>query len=160
MASAIRPWLGLAVFIALCFLAAGIGSLWTSPNVNTWYAGLQKPPWTPPGWVFGPVWSILYLSMAVAAWLVWRKEGFSGARLPLSLFGVQLVLNAAWSGLFFALRSPGAALVEILLLWCAILATTVAFWGRSRPAAWLMAPYLAWVTFAVGLNFSIWRLNS
>ena len=96
----------------------------TTPNIPNWYAGLAKPSWTPPGWVFGPVWSVLYLSMAVAAWLVWRR---GNAVVPMTLFGIQLVFNAAWSWLFFGLHSPGAAFVDIVLLWMAIIATTVAF---------------------------------
>jgi tryptophan-rich sensory protein len=109
--------------------------------------------------VFGPVWSLLYLLMGISAWQVWRKTGFRAAAVPLGWFGVQLVLNAAWSGLFFGLQSPGAALIEIVLLWGAILATTIAFWRRSALAGWLMLPYLAWVSFAVALNLAIWNLN-
>ena len=153
-------WVALGGFVAVCFAAAGIGSWFTYPSVGTWYAGLEKPPWNPPDWVFGPVWTVLYLAMAVAAWLVWRRGGFGGARLALALFGVQLVLNATWSGLFFGLRSPGAGLADIVLLWIAILATILAMRFRSIVAAWLMVPYLAWVSFALVLNFTIWRMNS
>jgi translocator protein len=103
------------------------------------------------------VWSVLYLSMAVAAWLVWRRPD---ASLPLTLFGIQLIFNAAWSWLFFGLHSPGAAFVDIILLWLAIVATTVLFWRRSTPAGMLFLPYLLWVTFAAALNCAIWRLNA
>jgi translocator protein len=151
-----NDWLGLGVFVILCYAVAGIGGLVTTPNILNWYAGLAKPPWTPPDWVFGPVWSALYLSIAVAAWLVWRK---GDARLPLVLFTFQLVFNAAWSWLFFGLHSPGIAFVDIVLLWAAIVATTIAFWSRSLVAGILFVPYLAWVSFATVLNFAIWRLN-
>ena len=151
--------MALATSLVICFAVAGLGSYWTSQGLGPWYDGLRKPSWTPPSWIFGPVWTILYASMAVAAWLVWRRRGLAGARLPLSLFGVQLALNLAWSGIFFAMRRPGLAFGEILLLWMAILATSLAFGGISRRAAGLLAPYLAWVTFAAALNFAIWRLN-
>jgi len=155
----LRQVIGLALSVAVCFAAAGLGSLFTRPAIEGWYASLPKPSWTPPNWVFGPVWTVLYLSMAIAAWLVWRRGGFPGAKLPLALFAAQLALNVAWSGLFFGLRTPGAALAEIVLLWLFILATAIAFWPISRVAAWLMLPYLLWVTYAAGLNYSIWRLN-
>jgi benzodiazapine receptor len=157
--STIRQAVGLALSVVTCFAVAGVGSLFTRPAIEGWYAALRKPSWTPPNWVFGPVWSALYLSMAIAAWLVWRRAGFAGARLPLTLFALQLVLNLAWTGVFFGLRMPGAAFVEIVLLWLFILATTAAFWPLSRAAAWLMAPYLGWVTYAATLNCGIWRLN-
>jgi len=128
----------------------------TTPNIPNWYAGLAKPSWPPPSWIFGPVWTALYFSMAVAAWLVWRKGNAWG---PLALFAVQLVFNAAWSWLFFGLHSPGIAFVDILLLWIAIAATTMVFWRRSLVAGLLLGPYLTWVGFAAVLNFAIWRLN-
>jgi benzodiazapine receptor len=157
--SPLRQGLGLAVFIVICFAVAGVGSLLTTPALDGWYATLRKPSWNPPGWVFGPVWSLLYLSMAIAAWLVWRKYGVSGAAIPLALFAAQLVLNGAWSGLFFALHQPWLALAEIVLLWCAILATAISF-GRIMPlAGWLLVPYLAWVTFAAMLNLTLARMN-
>ncbi len=150
---------GLVAAIALCFTAAAIGSAATAESVDTWYAGLRKPVWTPPGWVFGPVWTALYLMMAVAAWRVWLAGPWRRTAWPLGLFAVQLVLNVLWSVLFFGLQMPGAALVEIVVLWAAILATTVAFFRHSRPAGGLMIPYLAWVSLAVTLNFELWRLN-
>jgi tryptophan-rich sensory protein len=151
-----HPWLALLVLLILCFAVAGLGGLTTTPNIPNWYTGLAKPSWTPPSWVFGPVWSVLYLSMAVAAWLVWRK---GDALVPLILFAVQLALNAAWSWLFFGMHSPGAAFVDIVLLLDAITATTIVFWHRSLAAGLLMIPYLAWVNFAAVLNFAIWRMN-
>jgi translocator protein len=151
-----HPWLTLLVLLLLCFSAAGVGGLVTTPNIPNWYANLAKPSWTPPGWIFGPVWSVLYLSMAVAAWLVWRR---GDSAVPMTLFGIQLVFNAAWSWLFFGLHSPGAALVDIVLLWMAIVGTTIVFWRRSRLAGMLFVPYLAWVSFAAMLNFAIWWLN-
>lgn len=152
--------MGLVLFVAVCLGVAAMGSVATVPGVEGWYATLNKPPWTPPGWIFGPVWTLLYIAMAVAAWLVWRPQGWSGAKVPLTLFGVQLALNLAWSWLFFGLRSPGLGLADIILLWVAIAATLVVFWRRSKLAGALFVPYLAWVTFASGLNYSIWRLNA
>jgi tryptophan-rich sensory protein len=156
----IRQAIGLALSIAICAGAAGLGYILTAPSVNGWYATLAKPAWTPPNWIFGPVWSLLYLAMAVAAWLVWRRVGFPHASSALNLFAVQLVLNVCWSAIFFGAHRPGVAFAEILLLWLAILATMVAFRQLSRAAAWLMLPYLLWVAFAGAINFAIWRLNA
>lgn len=152
--------LALVAFAVACFAAAGLGSLLTGTSVGTWYAALQKPAWTPPNWVFGPVWTMLYVMMAVAAWLVWGGRGDHQVALPLSLFAVQLALNVAWSGLFFGLRSPGAAFADIVLLGGAIVATLVSFWRVRAAAGVLLAPYLAWVLFASALNLAIWRLNA
>ena len=154
------PWLGLIVLLVVCFAAAGIGGAVTTPKIATWYAALAKPSWNPPNWIFGPVWSVLYLCMAIAAWLVWRQGGLAGAATPLALFAVQLVLNLAWSWLFFGFENPGLAFVDIILLWAAIAATMVAFWFRSAIAGILFVPYLAWVSFAAVLNFVVWRLNA
>lgn len=151
-----QPALALAGWWLLCFGAAAVGSL-TPPG--EWYAQLRKPAWNPPNWIFGPVWSALYTMMAVAAWLVWRRGGFAAQRKALGWFLVQLVLNAAWSPLFFGLRNPALAFVEILLLWSAILVTMLACWKVHRGAGALLAPYLAWVSFAAFLNFTLWRLN-
>jgi benzodiazapine receptor len=158
--SPVRDLTALVGSLALCFAVAGLGGYWTSLGLGPWYDGLRKPTWRPPAWVFGPVWTILYAMMAVAAWLVWRRRGPARAWLPLSLFGLQLALNLAWSGLFFGLRRPGLAFGGIVLLWVAILVTLLAFGRISRLAAGLLAPYLAWVTFATALNFAIWRMNS
>ena len=152
-------WLMLIFFLLLCYSGAGLGSIWTSSSVGTWYADLRKPSFNPPNWIFAPVWSALYLLMATSAWLVWRKAGWSGARFALALFFGQLTLNVAWSGLFFALRRPGMALIEIVFLLGTIVATIVAFRPVSGLAFWLMVPYALWVAFAALLSFKIWRLN-
>jgi tryptophan-rich sensory protein len=136
--------------------AAAFGSQFTP---GEWYYSLNKPPLNPPGWIFGPVWTVLYLLMAVAAGLIWSQAGWNRASGAMTLFFGQLILNAAWSPLFFGLKSPGLALVDIVLLWGAIVATMISFF-RLRPlTGWLLVPYLAWVTFATYLNFMIWRLN-
>ena len=152
-------WVALALFLILCLGTAGLGAAATNLSVGTWFAALEKPSWNPPNWVFGPVWTTLYVGMAVAAWLVWRRKGLVDVSLPLILFGVQLFLNAAWSALFFGMRNPGIAFADILLLWLAIAATVVTFGRVSSLAATLLVPYLAWVSFATVLNWSIWRLN-
>jgi len=153
-----RQVAALGVFLLVVAAAAGLGGLLTSQSVSTWYQTLERPAFTPPDWVFQPVWTMLYLAMAVAAWLVWRKGG-PHARTGLAAFAVQLVLNVLWSALFFGLRSPGAGLADIVALWLAILATVVCFFRVSTAAGILMLPYLAWVTFAGALNFAIWQLN-
>ncbi|MDQ3556818.1 MAG: tryptophan-rich sensory protein [Gemmatimonadota bacterium] len=155
--STLRSLLGLAGWVALALAAGWIGSHW---QPGPWYEGLRKPVWNPPAGVLGPVWTALYLLMGIAAWLVWRRRGFDGASGALSLFAVQLVLNAAWSWLFFGLRSPGGALVGILILWVAILAIVAAFARHHRIAAMLLFPYLAWVSFAAVLNFRVWQMNA
>ena len=156
-----RSALVLIAFIIVCFAAAGLGSLATASQVapGGWYDTLDKPFFTPPSWLFGPVWTLLYLAMAVSGWLVWRERGFAGARTALALFFAQLALNSLWSILFFGLESPGLGLVEILVLWAVIFLTIRAFRPISRPAAVLLIPYLAWVTFATFLNAGIWWLN-
>jgi len=151
-----RELVGLLVSILVSFVPAAVGGRFLP---GEWYRALDKPPWTPPGWVFGPAWTLLYLSMGVAAWLVWRERLGSRALLPLALFGAQLVLNGLWSWLFFGLRRPDLALADILALWLAIAATIVAFWGVRPVAGALLLPYLAWVTFATALNADIWRRN-
>lgn len=156
----IAQLVGLVFLLALCFAAAAAGGAATYPRIEGWYVELAKPSWTPPGWIFGPVWTALYIAMAVAAWLVWRQKGFADARWPLTLFAMQLGFNVAWSWLFFGLRNPGLGLIDIFLLWFAIGATMAAFWRRSAAAGLLLAPYLAWVTFAAGLNYAIWRMNA
>lgn len=148
--------LGALGALVLTFGAAFVGSRFP---VDEWYTSLTKPPWNPPNWLFGPVWSVLYLLMAVSVWLVWRREGVSGAILPLSVFLIQLILNAAWSWLFFGLHEPVFALIEILGLWLAILVNIILFWRMSSISGILLVPYLAWVTFAAFLNYTLWRLN-
>jgi len=160
MTEAAKSWLALGVALAACFGAAAAGGLATSRSVGTWYLTLHKPTWTPPSWLFGPVWTLLYAMMAVAAWLVWRKAGSSARTAALALFGVQLLLNALWSGLFFGLRNPGAAFADIVLLWLALSGTVAVFFRVTAWAGWLLVPYFLWTTFAAVLNFSIWRLNA
>ena len=150
---------GLIAAVLGCALAASIGGVTAAASVRTWYPTLRKPPWNPPARVFGPVWSVLYLMMAVAAWLVWRTGDGTDVGVALGVFVVQLTLNVLWSVLFFGLRRPGGALFDIGLLWIAILATVVVFWPIDRISAVLLLPYLAWVTFAAALNASIFRRN-
>lgn len=147
------------ISILIAQAAGAIGSIFTVSSVGGWYTTLAKPELNPPAWVFGPVWTTLYTLMGIAAYLVWRKIDAPGAKLALTLYVVQLALNALWSILFFGLHSPGGALVEIVFLWLAIVATIVAFARVSRLAAWLLAPYILWVSFAAYLNYAIWMLN-
>ena len=156
----------LVVAIAVSEAAGVVGAFFTTPAVqSSWYAGIVKPTLNPPAWVFGPVWMILYALMGVSAWLVWKQwdNGSPSTKLrvkiALAIFIGQLVLNTLWSIIFFGLHSPGGALIEIVFLWLAILATIVAFYKASPPAAWLLVPYILWVSFASYLNYSIWMLN-
>lgn len=153
--------LKLVLAVMISVTAGWIGSLFTSMSVSTWYQTLEKPTFTPPSSVFGPVWTTLYLLMGVAAWLIWR-QGLDkpGVRVALIAFLVQLGLNTLWSVLFFGLRNPLYGLVDIALLWIAILITILAFYRLSKPASALLLPYIAWVSFAAVLNYYIWRLNS
>jgi len=150
-ASALVGWL------ALTFSATA-----TVAFVSTggWYAELVKPSWNPPGWLFGPVWTALYLTMAVAAWLVWQRGGWKAQRGPLALYLVQWALNAAWTPLFFGLQRPGLAFAEILALDLALLGTLISFWQVKRFAGLLLVPYTFWLAFATVLNFTIWQLNA
>lgn len=143
-------------FIAACALAAGTGIFIRPGN---WYQNLKKPAWRPPDWLFGPVWLVLYLSIALSGWLVWRQAGFTGAAAAFFAFGLQLVLNALWSFIFFGLRRPGLAFAEIILLWISIAALIALFLPWSPFAAYLLVPYAGWVAFAGLLNYHIWRLN-
>lgn len=153
-------WAKLLASVAACQLAGILGAVFTRSAITTWYAALKKPWFTPPGWLFGPAWITLYLLMAVAAYLVWQKGlRHPGASAAMAAFALQLLLNAAWSPAFFGLRSPLAGAVIIVLLWLAILLTMVLFLKVSRPAAWLLLPYLLWVTYASALNISIYFLN-
>ena len=154
-----RSVISLALSIAVCFGAAAVGSSMTRPAIAGWYAALDKPSWTPPNAVFGPVWSVLYLMMAVAAWLVWRRAAAVSVAFPLAFFGLQLAANVAWSALFFGLKVPGLAFADIVVLWCLIAATIITFWRIIPLAGVLMLPYLAWVTFASALNLAMWRMN-
>ncbi len=147
----------LAVSIALVVAAASVGGLF---GIGDWYRTLVKPSWNPPNWIFGPVWSTLYLMMAVAAWLIWLKRGARPVGLALGLYAVQLALNAAWTAVFFGAHQMGWAFAEIALLDALILACVVTFWPVNRSAALMMVPYFAWVSFASALNFTLWRLNA
>jgi tryptophan-rich sensory protein len=149
---------GLLAWLALVIAVAAIGAF-ASADAGSFYTLLRRPSWAPPAWLFAPVWSLLYLSMGIAAWLVWRVDGFRGARLALWLFIVQLAVNALWTWLFFVWRQGALAFAEIVLLWLLIVATVAAFW-RVRPLAGsLLLPYLAWVSFASLLTYACWRLN-
>ena len=154
-----RSALALPLFLLATFLAGGIGSWATFENVRSWYPTLIKPAWNPPSWIFGPVWTTLYVLMSIAVWRVWRRrEGAAAVRLALA-YGGHLVLNALWSVLFFGLRSPALALVEILVLWGVLAAFQRLLWREDRLAAALWAPYLLWVSFATVLNATLWWLN-
>lgn len=155
----LKQSIALAVFVALSFAAPAISALLSVSGPDAWYVDLNKPWFNPPGWVFGPVWSFLYLSMGVAAWLVWRNGNTAALAWPLRLFLVQLLLNALWTPLFFGMHRPGLALIDIMLLWAAIGATTFAFYAQSKAAAFLLIPYWLWVSFATLLNASIWWMN-
>lgn len=152
-----KSTLGLVAWVAASLAAGWIGSRYLP---GAWYGSLRKPSWTPPGAVFGPVWSVLYVLMGIAAWLVWRRAGFGRAGAALVLFLVQLALNALWSYLFFGRHRPDLALLEIVALWLLILVVTALFWREHRGAGALMLPYLVWVGFASCLNFAIWRMNA
>jgi len=156
--STVNPWLALLGWVALCAFTGAVGAV-ASVEAKVFYASLEQPVWAPPAGVFGPVWTLLYLSMAVAAWLVWRERGFARARGALGLFLAQLVLNALWSWLFFAWHRGAFAFVDILALLAFIVATMISFAKVRRLAAWLLAPYLAWVSFATLLSYSVWQRN-
>jgi benzodiazapine receptor len=146
--------LSLLASLAISFIPALVGYRF---RPGAWFARLRKPGWNPPNWLFAPVWTLLYTIMGIAAWLVWLRQGWSAA---IWLYLSQLLLNALWTPLFFGLRSPALGFADIIALWLAIAATLIAFSHASLLASALMLPYLAWVTFATFLNFSIWRLNS
>ncbi len=150
--------LGLAGWIVLTFAAAAIGAV-ASAQAGTFYQQLERPAWAPPAWLFAPAWTVLYLLMAIAAWLVWRAHGWRRAGTALGLFVVQLAANAMWTWLFFVWHQGALAFAEIVLLWALIVGTIVAFWRLQSLAAVLLLPYLAWVTFAGALTFATWKLN-
>jgi benzodiazapine receptor len=149
----------LAVFLVAVFAVAGLGGWLTSFGVKEWYQALQKPAWNPPSWIFGPVWTALYLMMALAAWMVWMRHSPLG-KAALTLWAIQLALNLGWSAVFFYMRQPGWAFLEIIVLLAAIIATAFMFFRISSWAGALFLPYIAWVSFATFLNYTIWRLNS
>jgi tryptophan-rich sensory protein len=154
-----RGVLALIVFLAVSALVAAIGGFVTAEAIPSWYAGLTKPAFNPPNSVFGPVWTLLYAMMSVAAWRIWMRRSLPGARTALALYWAQLVLNLGWSLIFFDLRAIGAALIEVLVLLLAIVGTGILFWRLDRPAGALFVPYGLWVLFASALNFALWRLN-
>ncbi len=152
-------WIELLFSFVFCFAVAGVGGLWTAGEVSGWYRTLMRPAIAPPNWVFGPVWTLLYALMAIAVWRVWLAAPSPLRSWAIAIFAVQLALNLAWSWIFFRQHAIGAALAEVVVLWIAI-AMSVVLFARVAPAgAWLMAPYLAWVTFAMALNAAFWRLN-
>lgn len=155
-----KSLLKLILAILICQSAGWIGSIFTTPSIQTWYATLTKPSFNPPNWVFAPVWTFLFLTMGVALWLIWRG-GFKtlGRQQALRVFIIQLCLNVLWSLVFFGLHQPGIALIEILLLWLAILITIIKFYKIDRWAGLILIPYIAWVSFAAVLNLMLWRLN-
>jgi len=153
-----RSLIGFAGWFCLVAAVAAVGAF-ASRDAADFYGSLVRPAWAPPASVFGPVWTVLYALMAIAAWRVWRIGGWLSARRELAFFLAQLVLNGAWSWLFFAMHKGAAAFADILALWICVATTTVLFARRDRPAAWMLAPYLAWVSFAAFLNASVWRLN-
>ncbi len=146
--------LGLAGFVAAAFVAASSGALF---KPDEWYQSLRKPGWTPPPWVFPVVWTPLYLMIAISGWLAWQVGGL--VTIPFAFYAAQLVFNAAWSGLFFGMRRADLAFVDMILMWFTILGTMIGFAQVSEAAAWLLAPYLLWVSIAGVLNLSVWRLN-
>lgn len=150
--------LGLVGWFAISFGAAALGGL-ASANAGAFYRELIRPEWAPPAWLFAPIWSLLYFLMGIAAWLVWRKRGFRKSSTALSVFLIQLMANALWPWLFFVWRLGALAFVEILILFALILCTVVAFWQVRRAAGALLIPYLAWVTFASALTYSVWKAN-
>lgn len=152
------PLLGLLGWLAICFMAAALGGL-ASANAGNFYSQLVRPVWAPPAWLFGPVWTLLYAMMAVAAWMVWEAQGWRKASTALTLFVVQLAANALWTWLFFVWHLGAAAFVEIVLLWLLIAATALMFWRVHKFAAVLLVPYLAWVGFASALSFAMWQGN-
>lgn len=156
-----KAW-GLFRWIAsllVCQLAGALGSLFTAPAIPGWYAGLVKPSFSPPNWVFAPVWTALFLLMGVALAVVWQRKDHPEAPAALRWFAIQWMLNVLWSVAFFGLHSPLLGLVDIVVLWVAIVVTILRFRRISRPAAWLLAPYIAWVSFALILNAAQWWLN-
>lgn len=153
-------WLKLIVAVVGSELAGIIGSIFTVSSIPTWYASLARPEFSPPNWIFAPVWTTLFALMGIAAFLVWRKGLHrKDVKVALGFFLGQLVLNSLWSIIFFGFQNPGAALIEIIFLWLAILVTIINFAKISKPAAWLLLPYILWVSFAAYLNYAIWTLN-
>ncbi len=146
----------LVILLLISFIPALIGSMF---RPDAWYEGLIKPSLNPPNWIFGPVWTFLYVIMGISAWLVWLQRHNVRVQFALVLFGIQLLFNGLWTFLFFGLRNPGLAFADILILWVLIACTLVSFWQKSRTAGLFLIPYFLWVSFAAYLNFELWRLN-
>jgi len=153
--------LKLIAAIVLCVIIGSSASVFTAPQIGTWYASLAKPVWNPPNWLFAPVWTTLFVLMGISLYLVWNK-GFKtrGVKIALVIFGAQFALNVLWSFLFFGLQSPLYGFIEIIALWIMIAATIIAFYKISKPAAFILLPYIAWVTIASLLNYSVLVLNA
>jgi len=147
-------------FLGFCAAVIAVASTGAIFRPGDWYKGLKKPSWCPPDWLFGPAWTVIYLTIAVAGWLIWRDFGLAKASGAFTLYFLQLLLNMLWSPLFFGLKRPDIAMAELVVLWFAIAATIAAFWSLVEIAALLLLPYFAWVTFAGALNFALWRLNA
>lgn len=152
--------ISLCGFIVICLAAGGVGAALTTSEIGGWYQTIVKPSWNPPAWIFGPVWTTLYILMGIAAWLVWLRSDNRQVRLPLIWFAIQLVLNFAWSPVFFRMHAMGLAFAVLVALWIAIATTMYLFFQRSTVAGLLLVPYLVWVSFAGVLNFTLWQLNS
>ncbi|WP_340115718.1 TspO/MBR family protein [Pelagibius sp. 7325] len=150
----------LLVFVTICLAAGRLGAAITEPALDTWYRGLAKPDWTPPDLVFPVAWSLIFLAIGIAAWLVWKTAERGEARLPLTLFFGQLIINVLWSFSFFGQRDPFLGLVCLGALVIAVVLTTLAFLRVSQIAGWLFLPYLLWLGYAAALNFAIWQMNS
>ncbi len=157
-AASFRSWMSLIFFIVGCLGIGYLGSLATSSSLQDWHASLRKPPLNPPNWIFGPVWSALYILMAIAGWRLWRVSSAYRFRARF-LFVFQLILNGLWSPIFFGLRNPLAGLADIVLLWSVLLMLIRTSWREDRVSYWLLMPYFLWVSFATYLNFAIWWLN-
>lgn len=154
-----RDAIGLIVFLAICLGTSAIGGIVTATSVDGWYQQLAKPSFNPPDWVFAPVWTTLFILMAIAGWRVWRSRANAARNVALALFGVQLALNLSWSFVFFGLKRIDLALIDIVVLLVAIAANAVLFWRIDRPSGLLFLPYAAWVGFAAVLNAALWQLN-
>lgn len=148
--------IGFVVWILICFLPAIIGSQF---GPGDWYQTLAKPEWNPPNWIFGPVWTLLYILMGISVWIIWKNYGLKTAAIPIGFFVAQLVLNSLWSWFFFGLENVGLAFVDIIALWTFILITLIMFWKLNTWSGVLLIPYLAWVSFATVLNYNIWQMN-
>ena len=153
--------LKLIVSISIPLLIGFTSGFFTITGVGSWYQTIQKPSWNPPGWVFGPVWTTLYVMMGIALFLIWKSSANKDVKqTAILLFSIQLILNFFWSFIFFNQQQPGWALVEIIILWSAILITIFSFSKINNTASWLLVPYISWVSFATILNYTIWKLNS